>query len=318
MIALCFDNEDRSMKLQACVTPIMAVLIVMTGCDRSGPVPKVVASQEVASSKTYGMKGVVRELDPATGGITISHEEIVGFMPRMTMPFSVKNHALLEGIKSGDEVEGTLQVDRAGDTVKELYLTELKVVRRGPSTAEKPVTTPAIAPQILKPGDLVPDFTMTTQEGKTLKLADLRGKVVVLSFIYTRCPSPEFCPAMDTKFAELARRIGTVASRAEQVRLLSVSFDPEHDTPEVLQAHASRRGAKPPLWTFAVASHEELSKVAGPLGLTYVPGTQEIEHNLRAAVIGPDGRLATVAVGKDWTPIEVVKTVYGLIPDAGK
>jgi protein SCO1/2 len=97
-----------------------------------------------------------------------------------------------------------------------------------------------------------------------------------------------------------------------------VSFDPEHDTPEVLKAHAGRRGAKPPLWTFAVASHEELSKIAGPLGLTYVPGTREIDHNLRAAVIGPDGRLAVVEVGKDWTSAEVFKSVLGLIPDGGK
>ncbi len=124
---------------------------------------------------------------------------------------------------------------------------------------------------MLEPGEPVPDFAMTTQDGKTLRLSDLRGKVVVLTFIYTRCPLPDFCPLMDGKFAELARTVAAVPGRAEQVRLLSVSFDPEHDTPEVLAKHAKLRGAKPPLWTFAVASHEELRKVAAPLGLTYGP-----------------------------------------------
>jgi protein SCO1/2 len=280
-------------------------LMAMTGCDRS-------------ESTSYGLKGIVREVDPAKGEVTISHEEIVGFMKRMTMPFAMKDRSQLEGLKAGDEIEATLRVDRRGDAVKDLYLTEIKVVKPGAEVAEVAAPENSSAFPMLKPGDLVPDFSMTTQDGKILKLAELRGKVVVLSFIYTRCPLPEFCPAIDAKFAELARRIGTISSRAEQVRLLSVSFDPEHDTPDVLKAHAARRGAKPPLWTFAVASHEELTKVAFPLGLTYVPGTQEIAHNLRTAVIGPDGRLASIEVGQGWAPADVVKTVQGLIPGSKK
>ncbi len=164
----------------------------------------------------------------------------------------------------------------------------------------------------------MPDFAVTTQEGRTLRLSDLKGEVVILTFIYTRCPLPEFCPAMDARFADLARRISTVSARAERLRLLSVSFDPEHDTPEVLAAHAGRRGAKPPLWTFAVASHEELAKVAGPFGLSYVPGTREIEHNLRTAVIGPDGKLARLEPGPGWSPAELLKTAYSLIPPERK
>jgi protein SCO1/2 len=286
------------MKYQACVTLIIFTLTWMAGCDRS-------------TSQTYALKGIVRKMDQATGEVTISHDEIVGFMPKMTMPFEVTNRGLLEGIKPGDEVEGTLRVDREGDSVTTLDLITIKVVK--PASKSPEVANPMISsqPDPLQPGDLVPDFSMTTQTGETLKLADLRGKVVVLSFIYTRCPSPEFCPAMDAKFGELARRIGTVADRVDRVRLLSVSFDPEHDTPAVLSAHAARRGAKPPLWTFAVTSHEELSKIAGPLGLTYVPGTREIDHNLRAAVIGPDGRLVTVEIGAKWTPADLVKTILG-------
>ena len=142
----------------------------------------------------------------------------------------------------------------------------------------------------------------------------MKGEVVVLTFIYTRCPSPEFCPATDAKFAEMARRIAAVPGRSEHVRLLSVSFDPENDTAEVLAAHALRRGAKPPLWTFAVASHEELAKVAGPLGLSYIPGTREIDHNLSTAVIGVEGRLELLEFGPKWAVTDLLKTIYGRIP----
>ena len=136
------------------------------------------------------------------------------------------------------------------------------------------------------------------------------AKVVALTFIYTRCPLPDFCPALDGKFAELARRISAVPARAERVRLLSISFDPEHDTPAVLRAHAKLRGAKPPLWRFAVASHEELARVAGSLGLQYAPASGQVIHNRVAAVIGPGGRLARLEGGGQWTADDFIKTIY--------
>jgi protein SCO1/2 len=159
----------------------------------------------------------------------------------------------------------------------------------------------------------VPDFAMTLQDGRTLRLSELRGKIVVLTFIYTRCPLPNFCPLMDKNFAELARWVQAVPARAEEVRLLSVSFDPEHDTPEVLAAHAQLRGAKPPVWQFAAASHDELRKVAGPLGLSYAPTGNEIIHGLTTAVIGPEGRLARLVEGNRWTPDELRRTIAELL-----
>jgi protein SCO1/2 len=167
---------------------------------------------------------------------------------------------------------------------------------------------------VLEPGQTVPDFMMTTQEGETRRLSDLRGHVVVLTFIYTRCPLPDFCPLIDRKFAELAGKIATVASRAEQVRLVSVSFDPAHDTPEVLRKHAQRQGAHPPLWTFAVASNDELAKVRPALGLVYWPDQNEIGHNLVTAIIDQEGRLVRLERGKKWEPMEFLKVINALLP----
>ena len=302
------------MNRQAWVAAVMASMVLVVGCGRGASNPMTEAPKGAPTSKTFSLKGVVRKVDVASGEVTIAHEAIGGFMPKMTMPFQLKVRSLLEDVRPGDEVEGPLKVDYEGGEVKEMDLLDLTVTRAAPSSPLVASLPAAPAPEALKPGEFVPDFAVTTQEGATLRLSDLRGDVVVLTFIYTRCPSPEFCPAMDAKFAELARRISAVAGRSDRVRLLSVSFDPEHDTPGVLAAHAARRGAKPPLWTFAAASHEELGKIAGPLGLTYVAGTREIDHNLRAAVIGPDGRLALLEVGQKWSPADLLKAVYGLIP----
>ena len=160
---------------------------------------------------------------------------------------------------------------------------------------------------------------MTDQDGKLVKLSDLRGNVVVLTFIYTRCPLPDFCPLMDRKFSDLSQHISTSPARARNVRLISLSFDPDHDTPDVLGKHAQIRGASPPLWTYAVVSHGELARIAGPLGLFYGPGKDEIAHNTsapRSSIARADWP-ASFEVGtaaNKWETISFMKTIYSLIP----
>ncbi len=200
--------------------------------------------------------------------------------------------------------------------MKNYNLLRLEVTNPAPRRLEVDPKTGAAKlvpkPAVLRPGEVVPNFAMTTQDGKPLELSDLRGNVVVLTFIYTRCPLPDYCPAIDKKFRRLADRLGAVKGRAEGVRLLSVSFDPEHDTPEALRKHAELVGAREPLWTFAVASHAELRKVAERLGLVYGPMPNEIVHNLCTAVIAPDGTLARLEVGtagKSWEPDDLLGTI---------
>jgi protein SCO1 len=293
----------------------------------SRPAP---AEESAPKSMTYKLVGQVRQVNPGSGTVSIHHEEIPGLMGAMTMPFTLKDRTILDDLHPGDEVEGTLRVEWDRTRVKDYELVDLFVTRPAPApatvTPEESGTGGKLgqirpAPRRLEPGEMIPDFTMTTQEGRTLALSELRGKAVVLTFIYTRCPLPDFCPLMDRKFKELAEKVDAIPGRAEQVRLLSVSFDPEHDTPELLRKHAQVQGARPPLWTFAVASHDELAKVAGPLGLMYGPRPDEIIHNLCTAVVDPEGRLARLEVGASgarWQPSDLLKTVNALIgPPAG-
>ncbi len=290
---------------------VIGIVLLLAGCGQETKKPVAGAPEPV---KSYPVVGVVRKIDPQAKRVTLRHDEIPGYMVAMTMPFHVEDKAALESLQIGDKISATLKVQGDHSELIDVEVTE--PVSPQAMTLDLSSGNAKLRPRTpkLEPGDPVPDFTMTTQEGKTLKLSDLRGKVVVVTFIYTRCPLPDFCPKMDEKFAEIARMIAAVPGRSSQVRLLSVSFDPEHDTAGVLAKHAKLKGAKPPLWQFAVASHDELRKVVEPMGLTYGPMKEEIIHNLATSVITPEGRLESRFEGSAWTPEDVFKTVRKLLP----
>jgi protein SCO1 len=318
-------GSRRSFVGRIAIVAALAIAATASGCGRDASPAKASKTEAKASSETsYRLTGVVRAVDDKNDTVRIRHDAIEGFMGAMTMDFRVADSSTRDGIKAGGEIEAKLRVVMKNGEVTDYALSDIVVTNPAPAPPLKlsvsgsggpPVLS--AAPKRLAPGDLVPDFTMTTQDGTVLKLADLRGKVVALTFIFTRCPMPDFCPAMDKKFSELADRIAAVPGRAEKVRLLSVSFDPEHDTPEILRKHAAMRGAREPLWTFAVASHPELAKIAGPLGLVYGPTENDIIHNLVTAIIDVNGRLVRLETGqeaKKVAPAELFKTMYSQIP----
>lgn len=298
--------------------------LLLAGCggpDASAPAggspaaPGAKAQAPAANDEqTYTMTGEVKEVDRSNSSAVIKHDAIPGLMDVMTMRFKIDPPEDLDNVRVGDKIEAKLWVRRKKGEIADYGLDGLVVTEEAPpaplsvNLATGEVTD---KPKTLAVGDLVPDFAFTDQDGRARRLSEERGKVVVLTFIYTRCPLPNFCPLMDGKFAGLAKLVAASPGRSEKVRLISMSFDPEHDTPEVLKKHAGLRGAKPPLWTYAVAPHDELAKVMGPLGLAYGPRAGEIAHNLCTAVIDPDGKLARLAVGNqnDWTPSEFLGVI---------
>jgi protein SCO1/2 len=313
---------------------IAASGLVAPGCGgMSGPEsaaaparPPALERRRTATVTDYPLRGVVRSVAPESGRVLIRHEAIPGFMGAMTMPFAPADRAILGTLHPGDEVAGTLRVEQEDGAVKDYQLLGLKVTRPAEPPAQvldfsggKVQLRPG--PRRLEVGDPVPDFTMTGQDGGRFQLSDLRGKVVVLTFIYTRCPMPDFCPYMDRRFSELAGRVSAFPSRAKGIRLISLSFDPEHDTPEVLRKHAAIRGAAPPLWSYAVAAPGELAKIAPRLGLEIRPDGGEIAHNLSTAVIDPQGKLARLEVGRQanhWETADLLKTIYARLPIPAK
>jgi protein SCO1/2 len=253
-----------------------------------------------AETRAYELQGQILAIQAERKEVLIKHEDIKGFMPGMTMPFTVKDGALLSGKQPGDLVTATLVV---GDV--DAHLSTL--TKTGHAALEAP---PAVgdAPRVLAPGDEVADALLIDQDGKPLPFSSLRGRRVALTFVYTRCPLAEFCPLMDRHFAAVQKTISATPSLSD-VRLLTMTFDPEFDTPAVLLAHARRRNANPAVWTFATGDPKEIARFAGQFGV-YVeqssPGSADITHNLITAVIDRDGRLVERHTGNDWTPAELV------------
>ncbi|MGE5358450.1 MAG: SCO family protein [Bacteroidales bacterium] len=252
----------------------------------------------------YDLRGQILAVDRAERTVTIRHDDIKGFMPAMTMPFKVKDASLLNGRKRGELVVGKLLV-----TDTDAYLVSLEVV----GYAEvAPVSAAVRMPQadILPPGAVVPDVRLIDTTGRALPLSSLRGSVVALTFIYTRCPLPQFCPLMDRQFHEVARQVAEISSLSGSVRLLSISFDPEYDTPAVLAAHARSVGADGRLWQFATADRPTIDAWAPRFGVVLVRGdTSTITHTLRTAIVDREGRLVRIYDGSDWKPEELVEAL---------
>jgi protein SCO1 len=249
----------------------------------------------------YELRGQVLAVDPDRQEVTIKHEDIRGFMPGMTMPFKVRSTALLSGRKPGELVRATLVVEESS-----AYLTAIESTGHAPLTDTAPLR-PRI--DILNPGDVVPDASFVDERGAPRTLAAWRGTAIALTFIYTRCPVPDFCPLMDRRFAELQRAVLEDVALRGRVHLVSVSFDPAFDTPAVLAAHAKKVGADGSVWSFLTGDRSEIDRFSSRLGVSIVQDREsapEIVHNLRTAVIDGDGRLVRIFTGNEWTVAELL------------
>jgi protein SCO1/2 len=256
-----------------------------------------------AAGHRYALKGKVVAVDVAQRQVTVAHEDIPGFMPAMTMPYAVleKDAALLRGVHPGDEITATLVVPDS-----RYWLEDLVVVKRG---TPDPNATPEPRVHEAHPGDVVPDVALVDQDGRPLRLADFRGKALALTFVYTRCPLPDYCPLMMRNFAAAHAALEKDPALAARTHLLTVSFDAKHDTPEVLRAFGRpfQETARPfTQWTLATGKEEAIRALAAALELSYAEESQSFTHNLRTAVIGPRGKLRHLFRGNDWKPEELV------------
>lgn len=256
-------------------------------------------------TRTYELTGQILVVKPETNEVLVKHEDIPGFMPAMTMPYTVKNPALLRALSAGDLIRATLQV--APDTA---YLSTIAKTGTAPLPEDARTTIPAAANvQLLKRGDPVPDTPLIDQ-GKTIALTDFKGSVLAVTFIYTRCPLPQFCPLMDRRFAEVQKLAASDPALAGKVRLVSISFDPKFDRDDTLKAHAEKLGADPNVWRFVTADEAVVDRLAAEFGINVIrekDGT--ITHNLRTAIVDPLGHISTILDNNAWTADELVRAL---------
>lgn len=261
-------------------------------------------SRPESSYKTYKLRGKILSTNQSTGEITIAHEAIPGFMDAMTMPYRVKNPGIISDLHPGDTITADLFVSQTDDA--DVFLDHIVVIAQG-----KPDYRPAVVYHVPAPGDQVPDFRLRNQDNRTIALNQFRGKDLLLTFIYTRCPLPNFCPLVTHNFAVIDRDLKADPALYRKTHLLCITFDPETDTPARLRAYGATYIGSDGNdafvhWDFAVPDQKTLEKLAQffDVGLTHEPDST-ITHTLSTTLIGADGKVIRFYPGNEWTTAEV-------------
>jgi protein SCO1/2 len=277
-----FSNRSASR-----IVPFAALLIIagLTGCRN-------------ASVERYELKGKVVSVDKRGSAVTIAHEAIPGYMEAMTMAFTLDDQRLLNEIAEGDRIQATLVVGG-----RRARLEDVIVTREAVDTANIATAAAAVEPAI---GGEVPDFAFTVQDGKRVSFKGYRGRVVVLTFIYTRCPLPDYCPLMTDNFAEIQEALKPEPRLYARTQLISLTVDPEYDSPAVLRDYGVAHSADSRLWLFGTGTKDQMKAIATWFGLQYWPDGDQIVHSLRTAIIDADGKLVKLYRGNEWKPDEIV------------
>lgn len=284
--------------IAASITPFL-VLFAFTSCRK-----------DTSNQKRYELKGKVLTIERDKHLITVAHEEIKDYMPAMTMPLTLRNDRDFEVLTSGDQISAILVVDGTESWLEDLVITRESADTNAPGPS-------GIVPA--KEGDEVPDYGLVNQSERPIHLAQYRGKTLLLTFIYTRCPIPDYCTLMSQNFAQIESGLAKEPELYQKTHLLSISIDPEYDTPAVLRSYGAAHTGKYTdenfaHWEFATGTKDQIKGIAQFFGLRYYADQDQITHGLRTAIIGPDGKVRKVYRDNSWKPEEVLTELRKVQP----
>jgi len=290
-----------------------ALLLAGTGLWMAGIGPDIAAvvrEGTAPDAETYAVRGRFVEAQNEGPELVIEHEAIPGFMMAMTMPFTPKDPDAVPDLERGDAL--AFQYHVATDSA---WITD---VERLPNDAVDPIpsadrmTRASAPPELdrLEKGDSVPDLSLVNQDNEPITLSEYEGQALLVTFIFTRCPDPTFCPRMARRFQALQDTL--MPAEADDVHLLSITVDPEYDRPDVLRDYAARYTDDLSTWTFATGTPETIARAGRLFGVFYEYDDGQINHTLATALIAPDGALHTVWRGNRWTPDEVLDALDAL------
>ncbi|AXC11856.1 Cytochrome oxidase biogenesis protein Sco1/SenC/PrrC, putative copper metallochaperone [Acidisarcina polymorpha] len=291
---------------------IAALASIVCGCKHNAQGSEsqdAQASATIAAGKQYPVKGKVISTDPTHGEVTLEAAAIPGFMEAMTMPYKLRTPNILTELHPGDQITGTLYVTDTNDVLDQIVIT----------AQGQPDYKPPIQYHVLNPGDLVPDFRFLNQSGKHISIADFKGKALLLTFIYTRCPLPDFCPRMSQNFAKIDKALAADPALYAKTHLLTISFDPEYDTPAVLRSYGGAYTGEYSQerfihWDFAAPSKKDQEAVDEFFDVGATPEKDRtITHSLSTVLIGPDGKVVHWYPTNDWTPEQVLADIKQVI-----
>ncbi len=272
----------------------------------SAPATVTVAPEAIASTnlRTFFVRGVVKELKSDGKTLVVDHEEIPNYMAKMTMPFKVKDTNQLAGVGTNDQIHFRLTVAEYESWVDQVTKTG-QAPAPGADTKRRDFRLVRNV-EVLKEGDALPSYPLTNQLGKAINTAQFKGQALAITFIFTRCPLPDFCPRMSLRFAEADKRLRALPDGPKNYHLLSLSFDVEYDTPVVLQNYANivkaQHGSDLTNWDFATGALIEIDDITERFGLTFSrePGTVPFNHNMRTVVVDAAGKVQKIFIGNEW------------------
>jgi protein SCO1/2 len=289
------------MKIRPVFTGLLLVALAACTKESAPPAPP----PQSPAAKTYDARGVIQAISDDLRSVTIKHEAISNYMGAMTMDFPVRDTNDLNGLAANDEIEFKLRVTDNDDWVENLRFVSHHI---GEVTNNTVVFHEAMAE--LKPGDPLPDFGFTDENGRSIHFSDFHGHAVAFTFFYTACPLPDYCPRMNKNFYETRKILLADTNAPANWQLLSISFDSDFDKPEILTAYGNfYRGGDPDRWRFAVASTNTLAELAPKVDLHFWRDSGAITHNLRTVVLDTNGRFFRQFDGNDWTPEELAKVI---------
>lgn len=279
----------------------VVLLLLLVGCHSSTQSPQ--ANNQ--ASHAFAAQGVIEHIAPDLSQVTIHHDTIPGYMIEMTMDFPVNDSDELTGLVPGDKITFTLNVDQDRDWVSNIH----RVGHINPTASNAMSMEDGGTPQ-LKPGDMLPDGELVAEDGSHIHLSDFRGKVVALTFFFTRCPVPTYCPLMNRNFARTRDLLLSNSKGATNWEFLSISFDSDFDQPSTLSSYGGfYRHNNADRWLFAAAPPATLAQLAPPLGLVIMRQDSNISHNLRTVVVDPQGRLFRQFNDNLWTPQQLADAI---------
>lgn len=276
----------------------------IAGCRQSSRSP----ARTAAAIKQFPVRGKVVSTDAAS--VTLDHEAIPGFMEAMTMPYKLKDPGIVSELHPGDRITAIIVVHEDEGGYHDAVLDDIVVTAQA-----KPDYKPAVQYHVPQPGDAVPDFTLLNQSARRIRLSQFKGKVLVATFVYTRCPLADYCPKMSRNFAEIDKALASDPRLYAETHLLSISFDPAYDTPAVLRSYGGAytgRYTKETFthWDFAAPSEKELPAVTQFFGVGITPGENNtLTHSLSTIIIGKDGKIAAWYPSNEWQPAEIVAQI---------
>jgi protein SCO1/2 len=281
------------------------LLLLLTACRQPADSKTTAPTRQV-----FSVTGLVQVLEPDGRTVVIQHAAIPNYMPAMTMPFTVKDARELRGLKAGDSIAFQLVVTADDGWIEHVSkLENAAPLAAVPAPAPPPPAQWRVAPPELAEGGLLPDYHLTNELGQAVSLSGYQGGVAVFTFFFTRCPYPNACPLLSSKFSQVLEKLPSTPGAPARWRLLSVSFDPANDTPAILKEYAQRCHYDPARWSFLTGGQADITDLAGRCGEHFQTTGDTISHDFRTVVVDPSGRVRKIIPGNTWSSDDLIREI---------